>query len=248
MCCFSRNVKLVADTNIFARAARNGRQFLVYSMRLDAGEPVAMILPLPTPKDSKEDSLRFINLEKYPDFFDDMRAGFPAPKPDSRGLGDKGKDKDKPGKIVVVEVGSFIASFVPSVKDFARVDEQFKLPADVWDKLPQYKDAGFAVFQLKQGSQKVHPMAFEFPRADPKQLFFPTVHIHDGTVKAKARFDHALFCQPSGEENVMSWEESTRPAGMFLKKIDRTQGIVDPKMHCYRKTLRGVLKNEDILV
>src|SRR6266496_2159050 len=85
MCCFSRNVKLVADTNIFARASKDGRQFLVYSMKLEAAEPLAMILPLPTPKDSKEDSLRFINLEKYPDLFDEMRTGFPLPKPGGRG-------------------------------------------------------------------------------------------------------------------------------------------------------------------
>jgi hypothetical protein len=176
-----------------------------------------------------------------------MRAGFPVPKPTR---GDKGKDKDKDhsNTLKVYEVGSFIASFVPGIKDFARVDERFKLPADVWDKLPQYKDAGFAVFQLKKGAQKVHPMAFEFPRADAKKLFFPTVHIHDGTVKPRAKFDHALFCQPSGEENVMGWEESTQPAGMFMKKLDQAHGMVDAKMHCYRKQLRGVMKNEDILV
>ena len=31
MCCFSRPVKLVADTNIFARSSTNGRQFLVFA-------------------------------------------------------------------------------------------------------------------------------------------------------------------------------------------------------------------------
>ena len=32
MCCFSRKVDVVADTNIFARASSQGRQFLVYSV------------------------------------------------------------------------------------------------------------------------------------------------------------------------------------------------------------------------
>ena len=246
MCCFSRPVITVTDTNIFARAAKEGRQYLVYSMLLNAKEELAMILPLPVPKASKEDVVHFINLEKYPDFFAELRSGFPVP-PASRGPSKGGDDREwKPLK--VVEVGSFVASFVPSVADFRRLDERFRLPTEVWDKLPMYQDFGFAVFQLKKGEHKIHPMAFEFPRADPKQLFFPTVHIHDGTVKAKAHFHHTLFCQKSAEENLMRWEESTRPAGMFMKNVAASQGIVDPAAHCYKKMLLGEMKNEDILV
>ena len=29
MCCFSKNVQMVADTNIFARAGKDGRQYVV---------------------------------------------------------------------------------------------------------------------------------------------------------------------------------------------------------------------------
>src|SRR5687767_14673233 len=79
MCCFSQKVELVADTNIFARGSKEGRQFLVYSMRFKAGEDLSMILPIPTPKASPEDAVKFINLEKYPTFFDDLRSGFPKP-------------------------------------------------------------------------------------------------------------------------------------------------------------------------
>src|SRR5215213_2908609 len=84
MCCFSQPVDYVAGTNIFARPAKGGGQYLVYSMSLKAGTDLAMILPIPTPKASKEDAVTFINLEKYPDFFDDMRSGFPVPVPPSR--------------------------------------------------------------------------------------------------------------------------------------------------------------------
>src|SRR5262245_5018156 len=198
MCCFSKKVDVVADTNIFARSAKDNRQYLVYSMQFKAAEDLAMILPIPVPKDSPDDAVRFINLEKYPAFFDDLRKGFPEPpakKDDSRGP----KDAPKPlPALPVIEVGSFVASFVPAIKDFARLDAQFRLPDGVWEKLPQYKEFGFAVFKLKKpekGTQKVHPMAFEFPRALKDVLLFPTVHIHDGTVPAKAGFDHALFCQ-----------------------------------------------------
>ena len=243
MCCFSGKVDVVADTNIFARASKEGRQFLVYSMRFKSGDDLAMILPIPTPKDSAEDAVKFINLEKYETFFDDLRAGFPLPKSDSRGP-KPGGDANTP--LAVVEVGSFVASFVPAVKDFARLDKQFRLPDGVWDNLPQYKDFGFAVFKLKKpekGTKKVHPMAFEFPRADKGVLFFPTVHIHDGEVHPKAKFDHALFCQAAGAP--VGWEESPGLAESFVK-VKETQGIVDGNAHVYRKLMHGNLENKDV--
>jgi hypothetical protein len=234
----------VADTNIFARSSKEGRQFLVYSMRLSAKEELAMILPVPVPKNPKEDAVRFINLEKYEDFFNDLRAGFPAKggltKSDSRAHATLGLE--------VVDVGSFQASFVPAAKDFVRLDERFRLPSGVWDKLPTYKDYGFVVFQLKKGKQKVHPMAFEFPRAHPGRLFFPTVHIHDGKVHAEARFDHLLYCQMSDKETVpVTWLESTQPAGLFMK-MDDAQGLLDKDRHCYQLELRGKHKNVDTFV
>ncbi len=245
MCCFSRPVDTVADTNIFARASKRGGQYLVYSMKYAAGEDLAMILPIPTPKNSPEDSVKFINLEKYEAFFDDMKKGFPEPPP-SRGLGDKKDDTPKPKSLVVVEVGSFVASFVPAVKDFDRVDKQFRLPDGVWEKLPLYKDFGFAVFKLKKpkkdSTQKVHPMAFEFPRAEKELIFFPTVHIHDGTVPAKAKFDHALFCQGAAPPN---WDESPGHPVSFMK-VKETQDIVDPNSHVYRKLMKGEFPNKDV--
>lgn len=245
MCCFSRKIDFVAATNLFARASEKGKQFLVYSMTVKAAEELAMILPIPTPKGSAEDAVRFINLEKYPDFFTDLYANFPKPRADSRG----GKNTlgEKPHALKVVEVGSFVASFVPAVKDFERLDEQFRLPTEVWEKLPQYSDYGFAVFKLKPGEKKVHPMAFEFPRANPKKLFFPTVHIHDGEVHPKADFDHFLFCQPSGDESPSEWQESSQPAGLFMK-MDKAQGLLDEDNHVYLLELHGKLKNVDTLV
>jgi hypothetical protein len=247
MCCFSRPVDLVANTNIFARAGKDGRQFLVYSMTLSAKDDLAMILPIPTPKDAKEDDLKFINLEKYADFFKDMLAGFPVPKP-PRG-GDKDKSDDKSNTLKVVEVGSYEASFVPQIKDFTKLDERFRLPTDVWEKLPQYKESGFAVFKLKKGASKVHPMAFDFPRANAKKLYFPTVHIHDGKVHEKADFDHWLFCQvgEGAATDILKWEESPQPAGLFMK-IDKAEGLLLKDAHCYRLRMKGELKNEDVLV
>jgi len=238
-------VDRVANTNIFARGGKEGRQFLVYSMTLSAKEDLAMILPIPVPKESKDDAVRFINLEEYPDFFQDLNKGFPPPPP----LSAVGSSATKAKPLPVVEVGSFEASFVPSVKDFDRLDERFRLPSEVWGKLPLYKDYGFTVFKLKKGAKTIHPMAFEFPRRKPERLFFPTVHIHDGKVHDTAMFDHLLFCQRSETETdpILKWEESTQPARFFMK-VDKSQGLLDPDGHCYMRGIRGRQKNEDIFI
>jgi hypothetical protein len=251
MCCFSGPVQSVNDTNIFARSVENGRQLLVYSMVVSMKNDLAMILPLPVPPGSPEDAVRFIDLKEYPGFFTDMKAGFPDRKPQAPTVGATPRSapaaKDEP--LAVVAVGNFEASFVPAIKDFARLDVRFRLPDKAWDSLPSYKDYGFAVFKLKSKESTIHPMAFEFPRADPRKLFFPTVHIHDGQVHDKATFDHWLYCQKreGDKTSLPEWRESDFEAARFLK-VDKTQGIVDGAGHCYQRKIRGERKNEDTIV
>ena len=94
---------------------------------------------------------------------------------------------------------------------------------------------------------KVHPMAFEFPRADKGVLFFPTVHIHDGQVHAVADFDHLLYCQRNAGEmkpRLRQWTESPALAGTFVD-AKKSEGIVDAGQHCYRLSMQGALKNQD---
>ena len=247
MCCFSGPVKSVSATNIFARMETGERQLLVYRMSLETDKAVAMVLPLPVAKGSTEKAVRFINLQKYPDFFDDLEKGFPVmltnsmhgdgPMPASAGIHET---------LVVHHVGDFEASFVPGVKDFDRLDKQFRLPPTAFKKLPGYKDFGFAVFKLKPGAQNVHPMAFEFRTDLPARLFFPTVHIHDGEVHAEADFDHKLYCQPSDalQLKMADWEESPKLAGKFID-VKKAVGIVTADEHCYKHELRGLLPNRD---
>jgi hypothetical protein len=251
MCCFSGQVDRVADTNIFARSVENGRQLLVYSMTIAASREVAMILPLPVPAGTADDAVRFIDLKEYPDFFTDLKAGFPEPVtrayPGAKSAEPTVAAAPKP--LQVVEVGDFEASFVPTVKDFSRLDARVRLPDNAWEKLPAYKGYGFAVFKLKLNATTIHPMAFEFPRADAAKVFFPTVHIHDGKVHDDARFDHVLYCQKreGDKTSLPEWRESERLAGAFVK-TGKTQGIVDHRLHCYQRKIRGTRKNEDILV
>ncbi|HZZ71442.1 MAG TPA: hypothetical protein VFE24_04265 [Pirellulales bacterium] len=247
MCCFSRPIESVTKTKIFARLADKEHQYLVYSMQLDSKEDVAMILPIPTPAKSPEDAVKFISLKEYADFFPKLNRGFPEPR---GGVGSAPKSNHATAEALkVVEVGSFDASFVPTIADFSRLDERFRLPSGTWDKLPLDKKFGFAVFKLKAGATLVHPMAFRFPTALPDKTFFPTVHIHDGKVHDKAEFDHTLYLQPANADVLLpdGWEESTQPAGLYmdLKKAD---GIFAADLHCYRHSIVGMEKNEDWLV
>ncbi len=250
MCCFSQPVISVSATNIFARPDGAGRQFLVYSMTVNAEKELAMVLPLPVQTGTDENDVNFIDLSGYPEFFVDLNKGFPVPASGGWHFGCAAtRSVPAATPLKVVRVGNFEASFVPTMKDFARLDERFRISEAAWEKLPRYADYGFAVFKLKSGEAKIHPMALSFPRRNPKSLFFPTVHIHDGEVHARAEFDHTLYCQPGELERptIHEWRESPANAGRFMK-ADKATGLILADQHCYQKQLRGMLPNRDTLV
>jgi hypothetical protein len=234
----------VSGTQIFARSL-GAEQALVYSMLMSAGGEVAMILPLPVAPGLGEGALEFVDLEGYPSFFDHLETAFAddielgAPK---GGLLSRGAP-ERP-RLKVHEVGAFEASFVPGPGDFDRLDPRFRLPAEVWEKLPRYGDYGFAVFRLKKGAKKrIHPMAFRFKTRAPGRLFFPTVHVHDGEVHAEADFDHVLYFQ--GAEGP---ERGWPPRAGDVVDIEKARGLVDPEAPLARRTLSGLLPNEDTWV
>ncbi|OJT22311.1 hypothetical protein BO221_21190 [Archangium sp. Cb G35] len=259
MCCFSRPILHVSGTRIFARATSPGRQLLVYAMELAANEDVAMVLPLPVPRGTPEDGVRFIDLSGYPTLLDDLGMAFAAYE-DSREDYDLLGDEVPTAQLAVYDVGEFEASFVPRVQDFERLDPRFRLPPAAWKALPSYSDWGFAVFKLRgfgtglwnrmwrRGShptRSVHPMAFEFPLRDARSLFFPTLHVHDGAVHRTAAFDHTLYWQaPAGAADRYV---SARVLSSVVI-AEESQGIIDPALGCYRRELHGVLPNQDTYV
>jgi hypothetical protein len=258
MCCFSRPIKHVSQTQLFARSAPSGGQFLVYKMSVEIDADLAMILPLPVPPGCAEDALRFIDLSGYDDFFTDLARGFPEMVSRSKSRGPLAAAAQSRPKLEVHAVGDFDASFVPSPRDFDRLDEKFRLPSSVWDKLPEYADYGFAVFKLRQkqgffarlrgSSQSFHPMALEFPRRDKKALFFPTVHVHDGKIHRDAEFDHTLYCQPDPDwAELCEWEESEAPLGRFANP-GRAAGILDGAATCRRSMMLGSGRNRDTIL
>jgi hypothetical protein len=262
----------VSKTRIYARREADGRQLIVYAMNLKADSDVAMVLPLPVVLGSGEDAVRFIDLEAYPTFFEDLEGGFPDFS-DGWGL-------DVPAalrlggtpRLAVVQVGCLEASYVPTIADFARLDPRFRMPDGTWDKLPAYRDFGFAVFKLKPGATHVHPMAFSFPSRLGADVFFPTVHVHDGLVHDTADFDHTLYAQtpPDVAPDTRIWRQSVAPItdcatiddsadllGNFLSRhergpfpmdVTRARGVVLAGAYCYRHELRGQYPNRDAML
>lgn len=252
MCMFSAPVESVTETKIFARSLPEGRQVLVYRMRLNSKQDNAMILPIPVPPGSGEKAVQFVDLSGYAAMLYDMEMMFPENSLQGRGWGnaDPFASPDAGGTLEVEDVGAYEASFVPALKDFARLDDRFRLPQKVWDKLPGYADYGFVVFKFRQADSAVHPMAFAFPRRDPARLFFPTVHVHDGQVHALEDFDHVLYCQkiPGDAFSVMNWEESPRLPAAGGVNVIAARGIVDPRLHIRRRALKGRLPNTDTVL
>jgi hypothetical protein len=222
----------VSKTNIFARMIAPGVQALAYGMNLSSAREVAMILPLPVVPGGGEDAVKFVSLEKDPRMFEELDALFH----DLRMVARKGQGiVPQSTKLVVHEVGAFIASYVPTVAEFARLDPRFRVPEVLFEAVPAYHDHGFAVFQLEPGNLTVHPMAFSFPTRAPDRLFFPTVHLHDGKWHATADFDHALYFQRPVQGGYEMHPSPRRDyAGLAA--------VGDP---IERHTLRGALPNAD---
>lgn len=249
MCCFSPLAPLglfgglfaptfkVAGTRIFARHEDAGTQLLAYAMRLTTPSPVAMILPLPTRPGDGEDALAFIDLSARPRFFDDLEKLFQPPprKGGFQGIAPQART------LTVHKVGAFEASFVPSVEDFDRLDPRFRLPTATWNDVPDARDGGFAVFQLDAGSDlAVHPMAFRFRSRRPGELFFPTVHVHDGKVHSTVKFDHTLYLQAPTEHQ--GFETS------FGLTEDDAGGLLLPRATVARRSIQGTHPNRDTWV
>jgi hypothetical protein len=258
MCCFSRPVKFVGKTRIFARATDDGLQRLVYAMDVEIEHELAMVLPIPVPTNGPDEAVTFVDLSSYPDFFDALERAFPPDyltMPQAKGGPFRGGPS--PARTLDVhEVGLFEASFVPKPSDFSRLDARFRLPEHVLAELEAYRDFGFCVFRLspkkrgifglRSARQSVHPMAFVFPRRDPHEVFFPTLHVHEGSVPDRATFDHTLYLQDEGPLGEgLDWTSSTSALGEHLD-ADRAKGLVVKTLHAKRLGLSGVHPNDDV--
>lgn len=244
MCCFAgRELEIeVANTQIFARAIAPGVQVLAYKLDLTTARDAAMVLPLPVPPGSPESAVRFISVEHHAGMFAQLEELFPQMRSLAASRLQDLRGPVNPAKLVVHDVGAFVASYVPSRADFDRLDPQFRIDDALFDGVPAYRDYGFAVFQLRAGNLRVHPMAFAFPTRAPDRLFFPTVHLHDGTLHRTAHFDHVLYYQhPACRRSMTSifGDEVSRFGAPRIEDLTEFGELVA------RRRLHGTLPNQD---
>ena len=256
MCIFSRPVHSVNDTKIFARPTGTGSQFLAYQMNYESQGENAMILPIPVRNPANEDCLRFIDLQDYEYFFYDLAKGFPYVPP-SFNIACSGGYKTASEALRLHKVGSYIASFVPTIDDFEKLDSRFTLSKETWGLVPQYASYGFAVFQLASGAVKPHPMAFEFD-SNVKSIYFPTMHIHDGEVHETEAFDHVLYMQHAGLDSkvdrYVNYDVADGSTGFVRSKevakefckIAMVKQMVEPTLLVHKHVVRGDKPNRDI--
>ncbi len=275
---FSGRVQHVAKTRIFARPIHDGQQLLVYAMRMSADDDVAMVLPIPVPKDSREDAVRFVDMSKAPRFFDDVDAAL-FPVPVSRHFQSQafGAPQAK-AMLVVHDVGDFEASFVPNQADFERLDPRFRLAPDVWSALPQYDDWGFAVFKLRaavRGGAKPPPPepgllgkigAWFGP--PPSELPAPPRDFHPMAFEMPRRdptmlffptthvHDGAVHRDADFDHQLFCQRNTDDPLGPEWLISSATAGIVpgeartwlDAGRKMHKRVMQGVLPNGDVLV
>jgi len=245
MCIFSKSVNKVSDTSIFLSSLSNQRHATVYQTKVSMSDVNAMILPVPG------ESIQFVSMEKYPEFFEDMAKLWPKEVRRSRSVA-------KSMTLAVERVGDYLASVVPSIADFDKLDPLFKLPEMVWEQLPDYTGFSFVVFKLVPRendlhlSNKFHPMAYTYMPHDPFKFFFPTVHVHDGKVDDLDDYDHTLYFQMNQHFNSVprDWEMSSRSVPSAVIDVNKTilmpgVTLVDRLAPICRKEVKGNITNQD---
>lgn len=250
MCIFSRGVRHVGATRIFAGHRDDGRQSLIYSMEVELAAPTAMVLPLPTPAGVGEDAVTFVSLADYPTIFEDLEQAFPpmflaAGAPQGRSLNAVAAAPT----LVVHRVGAFVASFAPTAADLDRLDHQFRLSDAARAAVTAGRDGwSFAVVQLDSTRREhVHPIALLFPRRDPTVLYVPTTHVHGDAVPATARFDHTVYFQPDPAiAHTVPAQPSHGPIERHVA-LTRARGLVRG-LPTFCQPLHDELVNDDVYV
>ena len=197
MCCISRPVQEVADTNILVARLETDPNFqlTVYQNKVHNQSPKnAMIIAVPSPS-----TVRIHNLSSARDLFTRLHSFFtPIVVEEIYYFNMKSADDEirQPAKLKVERVGDYNVSLVPSMADLKRVDDSYFLLSDgVIQALSIYPSSwGFLVFGLSDESthsRKYSPFAFSHELPYPDQLYIPTLHYHEHTrvITQDSKFD-----------------------------------------------------------
>jgi len=237
----------VSDTSIYV-STDGAQQTVLYQMKMKAEKKIAMILPIPGVLTS------WVDTSKYPKFFEDLSSSF---VPASRGGG--GPIMLGSRALPVHKVGSYVATYVPTLDDFARVSPEFRLAPKLNLAKYGYDAPGwsFAVFAFDpECGGPEHAIGYRFQRGadfpDADALFVPTLHVHDGErADDVAHYDHHIYCSHVGEYGEL--DHYTKPdydvvPESFQASRLRSNAAAEwfnPYKCCVRFTVKGNRPNSD---
>jgi hypothetical protein len=236
---FSRPVEAVADINIFARLSGN-RQLLVVALRMSSAVDTSFIIPLPVPRETETQPVRFLDISAGLGFFPGLRSGFQQ-KSNFRERRDADADEGAPTRRYIA-AEPYEQCFVANINNFSVLEESAHFPAELSGAFSPYLDHAFAVFKLRAGHNvRVLPMALEFETRHPGKLYFPTYRFYDGNIYPSCRFDSSLFCQHAEQSG---WDETRTVVDTFMH-MEELEGVLSPNrlVQCYG--LNGELPNQD---
>ena len=186
----------VKVTRIFA-TKHAGKDVLVYEAAIMTPESNAMVLPIPIRAGSGP--IELVDLSAFPQMFAEIALYYNGPVEPADAWG---RPEAPPQKLEVFTVGAFKASIVPSLDQLGQLDDRFHIQPGFRELLAErYGDWAFVVYQLAPGNHILHPFGVAFESRFQEQLFFPTLHVHDGAhAAAKAGFAHSLYAQGASLE------------------------------------------------
>eukprot|EP01128_Nolandella_sp_AFSM9_P009118 TRINITY_DN5756_c0_g1_i1.p1 TRINITY_DN5756_c0_g1~~TRINITY_DN5756_c0_g1_i1.p1 ORF type:complete len:285 (-),score=44.64 TRINITY_DN5756_c0_g1_i1:87-941(-) len=229
MCIFNTKVGVVRSTKILVAATAKGRQVTVYENAVSVvggntrkpgqyGKKAAleeqvreernnnaMILPCPLtegsdiiPLNLSRDSFSFANLDK----------GFPEkPQLRSNARGSTNSFSFEK-KLEVVQIGAYSVSIAKSLVDLSRIDTGvFKVNESILPALRERYSVrfGFVICAFNPANKiEPHPIGYVHDPPESKNLFVPTLHIHDGKVHQKENFDQNIYSVNTDEQSGQS--------------------------------------------
>lgn len=179
MCMISREIESVSNTKIFvAQNSSNTSQLVIYSNYINnISSSNAMILPVPFPQ-----TVKFINLSKYTNLFEDCDKCFYNPIKASSLYFSLNSSKTQLSKpLAVFNVGSYKVSLAMNLEQISHVDPTVFELSNGLKKILQtfyYQPYwGFIICKLNSGPENYHPLAYSHKIIDSK-IYIPTRHYH----------------------------------------------------------------------
>lgn len=245
-----------AGTTIFGRADAD-HQWLAYALRVDPLGAVSVVVPLPVRRGTAATEIELHSLRDFSELFGSLQKTFPRERV-LRREGARGPRSATP-EPEVQYLGDYAVSVAMTAAELSRLRPDLAVSPDLLSGRPAYADYAFVVLGLRPGRRVVldaasswkpvehHAVAIRFPSRFQRTIFMPTLVAANGDLPSSARYDHLLFCQTSSNRQpAAGWERSERPVGRRVEK--QPVRIVDPSLYLFRRSIRGTLPNEDMIL